>query len=71
MQNFCNGACWPPNDWVHPYVCLCVSETILSLLCIAVSMALFFAFGYSSCIKLNDVMLISSQSKQFKATNPD
>lgn len=31
----------------------------------------YFAFGYGSCIKCNDVMFISSQYKQFKAEIPD
>lgn len=73
MENFCSDDCWPPNDC--PYVFSSVSELMhVCQLIIAIYCSIndtFFAFGYGSCIKLNDVMLISSQYKQFKVANPD
>ena len=75
MENFYKDACWPPNDQVCPHVCSCVSElTHVCQLIIAIYCNInniFMAFGYSSCIEPNEVMLISSQYKQFKAANPN
>lgn len=54
---------------------MCVSERMhVCQLIIAIYCSIndtFFAFGYGSCPKVNDVLLISSHYKQFKAANPD